>query len=333
MPRAAILITVICIACGLFGCGPRAVDPKVTADGGESGDGGAQPSQCALDGDCGAGMVCEGCGLGSPNQCVPGCRTSQQCPPAMICAGPVRCLTCPCPPGWCQLDPCRDVDGDGFVPASPDPLSCPGKQLGDCDDSQSQIHPRGLEVCANSLDDDCDGLVDQQDSQACDRCSSYACRGPLGCVDGQQCARGCCTPCPRQLPPTCGADECLQEGALGESGCRAPMTCGPCLSCVDATPVCGEDFKPYQNRCRAQTAGVGILHDGACLPHEGLACGRNDWCGSGLYCGTVTMRCQAKPSCMGDSDCPLAVDKTVLCGDGGIAALVCQDHRCLTRCD
>ena len=110
-------------------------------------------------------------------------------------------------------------------------------------------------------------------------------------------------------------------------------TCVACASCTGTAPVCGDNFATFLNRCLAQAAGVGVLHDGACLPHEGLECVTNDWCGRDLYCGTVTARCQAKPTCVGDLDCRLVVDKTVLCGDGGIATLVCQAHRCLSRCD
>jgi Putative metal-binding motif/FG-GAP repeat len=48
-----------------------------------------------------------------------------------------------------------DVDGDGW-PADED-----------CDDTNAYIHPSAGEVCANSIDDDCDGRVDE-------RCESLA---------------------------------------------------------------------------------------------------------------------------------------------------------------
>lgn len=58
-----------------------------------------------------------------------------------------------------------DIDNDGyggatFLPASCSPL--PGRVLisGDCDDGYSSIFPGALEI-ANSLDDDCDGIIDE----------------------------------------------------------------------------------------------------------------------------------------------------------------------------
>jgi hypothetical protein len=54
-------------------------------------------------------------------------------------------------------DPCQDQDGDGYgYHAS---LACT-KPLQDCDDNNSNIHPRAEEICDDGVDNDCDGLVD-----------------------------------------------------------------------------------------------------------------------------------------------------------------------------
>jgi len=47
-----------------------------------------------------------------------------------------------------------DNDGDGWTP-----------QQGDCNDNNPQVNPAAPEICGNGIDDDCDALIDQADSQ------------------------------------------------------------------------------------------------------------------------------------------------------------------------
>ena len=49
-----------------------------------------------------------------------------------------------------------DEDMDGFSPAE-----------GDCDDTNAAIKPDAAEVCDDTLDNDCDTLVDLDDSEDC----------------------------------------------------------------------------------------------------------------------------------------------------------------------
>ncbi|MBK7270635.1 MAG: putative metal-binding motif-containing protein [Flavobacteriales bacterium] len=51
--------------------------------------------------------------------------------------------------GTCAGTPCTDNDADGFT-------TCQG----DCNDNNANIRPGAVELC-NSLDDDCDGQVDE----------------------------------------------------------------------------------------------------------------------------------------------------------------------------
>ncbi len=51
-----------------------------------------------------------------------------------------------CPPAV------TDVDGDGYEPPA------------DCDDTNPNVNPGATENCANGVDDDCDGFVDQYDN-------------------------------------------------------------------------------------------------------------------------------------------------------------------------
>ena len=50
---------------------------------------------------------------------------------------------------------CPDLDGDGYADEA-----CGGD---DCDDSDAAVNPEAEEICDNTLDDDCDGLVDGDD--------------------------------------------------------------------------------------------------------------------------------------------------------------------------
>ena len=60
---------------------------------------------------------------------------------------------------------CWDADGDGYADAS-----CGGT---DCDDTAFFVNPGVGENCTNGVDDNCDGLIDYQDTAQC----------PAGCVD------------------------------------------------------------------------------------------------------------------------------------------------------
>ena len=69
---------------------------------------------------------------------------------------------------------CVDVDGDGY-----DDVACGGD---DCDDSDSAINPGALEVCDDTVDDDCDGSDLTADADA-DGYDSEGCVGGDDCDD------------------------------------------------------------------------------------------------------------------------------------------------------
>ena len=60
-----------------------------------------------------------------------------------------------------------DADGDGYGISSTSVSNCIGAPsgyvalAGDCDDNNNTIHPNAVEICFNNIDEDCDGLIDE----------------------------------------------------------------------------------------------------------------------------------------------------------------------------
>lgn len=69
------------------------------------------------------------------------------------------CELCQCSWGAC-VDYCNDPDDDGY--GSPSSAACDNKGL-DCNNDDSTVHPGHGETCDDSKDNDCDGLIDNQD--------------------------------------------------------------------------------------------------------------------------------------------------------------------------
>ncbi len=89
-----------------------------------------------------------------------------------------------------------DVDGDGYGDASSTTVACeqPSGHVADasdCDDADALIHPGGLELC-NGVDDDCDGVVDEDD--AADAPTWYADVDGDGYGDAGSTSRACSQP-------------------------------------------------------------------------------------------------------------------------------------------
>lgn len=302
---------------------------------------------CSSDDTCPAGMVCEGCTGPGDATCVPGCRVDAQCPARHVCRGPVACTSCPCAPGWCVLDPCRDEDGDGFAFTSDPSLSCPGKQKGDCNDGNGRQHPGATELCANSIDDDCDGKTDRND-ESCQQCTSDSlrCNDAWDCASGGQlgtvqCVSGCCQSCPALESVRCGANEVAVGGGFdATTTCRVAMVCIEWALCANQRyePQCGVDFATYRNPCTAAAAKTTVLHLGGCQWGEGRPCettpiGARGPCESGQVCrldGAAGKRCTASGTCVTAADCPAGLDEPTC--DGGTAAWSCEERRCLVRC-
>ncbi len=125
-----------------------------------------------------------------------------------------------CSVGTCKGSPV-DADADGFSPTN-----CGGK---DCDDANSSVNPKSLEVCGNTVDDNCSGQADE---------------GCMGCGDG-----------------SCGGDETAQKcpsdcsilvkrlnGACASAGSKSG--CGNGYFCVGRSAtaggnICVADFSTW----------------------------------------------------------------------------------------
>ena len=107
----------------------------------------------------------------------------------------------------CYLD--RDGDGVGAGP----PTDCSGADAGDgalvvsfenndCDDSNAQRSPRLTDVCGDEIDNDCDGMVDDESNNAC----GGACIVQLGHQPGTPCTNGLLGACARPGKYVCQGD-------------------------------------------------------------------------------------------------------------------------------
>lgn len=354
--RTFLVLTVLSFgaACGKGGV-PR-IDPPIKNPHGS--DAGEQTTGCKSDSACGPALVCVNCdGVG---ECTPGCREDSQCGPREICQLGTVCQTCPCAPGWCVLNPCRDEDSDGFVPGNDATITCPGKQRGDCNDRAPDVHPGATELCKNYRDDNCDDLFDERDPSCTCPSGQARCGNSWDCggVGTTSCNKGCCEACGNagDTKPTCsfGSNQyCAQRyGTNPYSGCSYGWTCDGCGGCPSTVdPVCAVNGSSYDNACLMNLRYTKQLHKGACLPGEGMYCdgqsGGNTvldgGCGPGpdLYCrsscpnGTSCgyKTCTKKGACLLDSDCPagLAPPTPASC-DAGAPALKCVANACVSVC-
>ncbi len=214
---------------------------------------------CASDGTCVSGETCVS------DYCMPECETNDLCP-----AGD-------CIDGICEFEPidweCTSADEcpedaecvDGFCQA-----------LSTCDPAP--------EVC-NGIDDDCDGLADEDFDLAGDPANCGACG--MVCDDGNpetidRCTDGTCFFEP--IVALCGngiveaGEECDDGNAVSGDGCENDCTF------TEAWPACGNGIVEAGEECDDGNAvsGDGCENDctftGGCVPSPELCNGIDDDC-------------------------------------------------------
>lgn len=201
-----------------------------------------------------------------------------------------------------QCDDGNKVSGDGCSPQCTNEICTPGSselcqtdRPGACRDGRRTCDSLGLghgpclpitsaarEDCSNGLDDDCDGLVDDEDTDDCGpTCGDGRCvreeDGQSCPEDCAQCPNGACeapvenaNSCPADCA-TCGDGECV-----GETGLTCPADCAVCGD--------GECHPPAETGalCAVDCA---ICGDGECHPpaETGALCPEDcARCGNGI---------------------------------------------------
>nr|MBK7068718.1 hypothetical protein [Deltaproteobacteria bacterium] len=143
---------------------------------------------------------------------APACRGAT--PDVPVCPGRLRCVrdvtladVAVCAPlgGTC----CLDGDNDGYGQG----VGCMGP---DCDDADPARTGAAMELC-NNVDDDCDGVVDEELSRAC----STACGAGT-----ERCARGAWSGCTARLPTTEVCSNMMDDDCDGmtDEGCTRAAT-------------------------------------------------------------------------------------------------------------
>ena len=203
------------------------------------------------------------------------------------------------------LEYAHDLDGDGWFADQ------------DCDETNGAINPGVFETC-NGLDDDCNGLTDEESCDGTDNDCDGAIDEDAWCGEGQACFEGKCQ-------PTC-TDDCkgptddrcvLLEGKVWQiQGCGQADE-DPCLDWVNGK-TCPEGWSCAYGSCSSN-----------CLDDEGC-----DAAGQSL-CVETAPGVWAVGTCgEADTDPCLDVTDLVPCGKGqGCGAGVCTGEACTDACE
>jgi hypothetical protein len=206
----------------------------------------------------------------------------------------------------------------------------------DCDDQSAQVHPGATEQCANTIDDDCDGLRDCEQSS----CNGMACAA-LGTCMNATCMAATEVRCDDGLDndgdaridcqdPDCpvgarceDANACsVMSACVADGGCAATQA----VTCNQPPSVC----YAMSGTCNPDGGSCSYLPvDGRC--DDGLVCTDNERCSNGT-CGGGTRRSCAPPTnvCLGAGVC---TEPAGTCVYPPLATGTCNDNDACTQLD
>lgn len=140
-----------------------------------------------------------------------------------------------------------DNDNDGFGDNSQELIACapPVGYIsvgGDCNDSVASVNPSAAEFCGNGLDDDCDGVVDEVDSNG--GCSTASCSAQelatlqANCTNGAAIVSGCISNSNLSAGCTQGANNLFLCAATKAPSCvtDGSVSFTEALTCVANAP-------------------------------------------------------------------------------------------------
>ncbi len=297
---------------------------------------------------CPSGATCnsdgtEVCGDNLDNDCDgfvdEGCTTCT--PVAEICNGKDddcdRVIDEDVPPKPCAAFPgaaCSPNAGCCGVQLCAGPSACPGPNCGNygaCNNTWTPV----AEVC-NNIDDDCDGIVDENLSQSCSNilgngCTTAPCPGSNNpgvgvCHPGTQtCSNGSYGTCVGEVGPSpeicngldddcdgivdedTGGGSCTASCGVGTIVCATPPSCCQPGTCMAGQHQCGTLY------CSATTSGT----DATCNNIDDDCDGKVDeeWQCGDYHCATDNVKCSGPTdtSCAGGQACVATPAQSCTC--------------------
>ncbi len=256
--------------------------PDGTACSGATGrcvSGGCLPNSCTTGADCADADVCNGVETCGTTGCAAG--------PALSCDDSDACTADACAAATGCSHTLIDVDGDGHAAAS---LGACGD---DCDDTRADVGPDAPEVCGNTIDDDCDGMVDEGGATTwyadCDA-DGYA-------ATGAHTLSACATPATGLSMCASGGGWTARSPATASDCNDGNATVHPTQAMFQTTAIAGAPMSSdYDYDCNGTEETRTSVH-GACT-RTGFACAiTSGWeTGTGPACGASApfiTRCDA----------------------------------------